>query len=382
MKGLKKENQTRSTHRIVHVSTVHRALDARIFLREARSLAEAGYEVFVLAWHESAETRDGVKIIPLRIPKNRLLRMCVGGIRVLCWVRRLRVDLCHLHDPELVVVGRLLRFFGHQVVLDLHEDVPEQVLSKQWIPRPLRHPVATSLRRLEKRLSRWFDGLVTATPHIAEQFTRGRIACVRNFPPAALALRPRTVAAKTRVTYVGTIAVNRGAYELLDAFKRVSKQHEAQLDLIGPIGDGALRRAVQEEVAKADGTITWTDWIPPEDVWMRILSANIGVVALHPLPRYRVALPVKLFEYMAAGVAVIASDFPLWREIVESSACGICVNPLDVDELVQALETLLTDPVQTGNMGENGRKAILGKYNWDREKDALLGLYEKLLEFE
>lgn len=105
-----------------------------------------------------------------------------------------------------------------------------------------------------------------------------------------------------------------------------------------------------------------------------------GLVTLHPVPNYLDALPVKMFEYMAAGIPVIASDFPLWREIIESSQCGVCVNPMKPEEIAQAVDRLVNNPAEARQLGENGRRAVLDRYNWAVEEKKLFQLYEYILK--
>ena len=116
-----------------------------------------------------------------------------------------------------------------------------------------------------------------------------------------------------------------------------------------------------------------------EKVSELLAQARVGVATLHPDPNYLGSLPTKLFEYMAAGLPVVASNFPLWKEIVEGNKCGLTVNPLDPEEIAHAIEYLINHPDEARRMGENGRQAVLEKYNWETEGKKLLALYEKLL---
>ena len=104
-----------------------------------------------------------------------------------------------------------------------------------------------------------------------------------------------------------------------------------------------------------------------------------GLVTLHPIVNYIDALPVKMFEYMVAGIPVIASNFPLWREIIEGNKCGLCVDPLNPSEIAKAIDYILTHPEEAQRMGENGLKAVKEQYNWSVEEKKLLALYEQLL---
>ena len=75
------------------------------------------------------------------------------------------------------------------------------------------------------------------------------------------------------------------------------------------------------------------------------------------------------------------SNFSLWKGIVEGNRCGITVDPLGPKEIAQAIEYLLTHPEEARQMGENGRRAVEEKYNWEKETEKLLALYEELLGF-
>jgi glycosyltransferase involved in cell wall biosynthesis len=118
--------------------------------------------------------------------------------------------------------------------------------------------------------------------------------------------------------------------------------------------------------------------VPHEQVWSLYKDCDAGLVCLLPLERYKVSLPVKMFEFMAAGLPVIASDFPLFRELVEDNGCGICVDPEMPERIASAARRLAGDAELVRQMGEMGRKAVLEKYSWEAEAQTLLGLYRTL----
>jgi glycosyltransferase involved in cell wall biosynthesis len=150
----------------------------------------------------------------------------------------------------------------------------------------------------------------------------------------------------------------------------------ARLVLAGPPGDGALEETLRAMPGwtrvKAVGMLS-----RPE-VMDLLGQARVGVVICRPTPAYLDAWPTKLFEYMLAGLPVVASDFPLWREIVHGAGCGVLVDPLDPIEIARALEHLLEHPEQAEAMGRRGREAVLARYNWTREEAKLLALYQRL----
>ena len=96
-------------------------------------------------------------------------------------------------------------------------------------------------------------------------------------------------------------------------------------------------------------------------------------------PNLRDSYPTTLFEYMALGLPVIVSDFPLWRDVVDGAGCGVCVPPGDASALADALELLAREPEAARRMGDRGREAAIARYRWETEEKKLLGLYEELV---
>jgi glycosyltransferase involved in cell wall biosynthesis len=106
--------------------------------------------------------------------------------------------------------------------------------------------------------------------------------------------------------------------------------------------------------------------------------SKVGIVTFLPLPNHVDAQPNKMFEYMSAAIPVLGSHFPLWKEIIEKNNCGVCVDPEDPKAIAQALNKLLADPDTSAQMGRNGRKAVIEKYNWGAEEKKLLNIYNQL----
>ena len=367
--------------KVVHLTTVHPPFDTRIFHKEAKTLAQAGYEVVLIAQHERNEVVDGVKIIALPRPRNRFVRIFGLTWRAFCLALRESAEVYHFHDPELLPIGVLLKLFtGAKVIYDVHEDVPQQILTKYWIPAPLRRPVAAVFNAVEKLLAWAVDAVVVATEGIAEKFARFKPVVVHNYPHLEmlpnLSTRRREGGEKVLV-YVGGISKLRGAIEMVRALEYLNPAWDIRLDLVGKLEPPELEGELQ--ALPGYRRVRFLGWMQPENVYAHLAKADIGLVCLHPVPRFMVAWPVKLFEYMAAGLPVVASNFPLWKEIVEGNRCGITVDPLDPKAIAQAIEYLLTHPEEARQMGENGRRVVEEKYNWDREGAKLLKLYEELL---
>jgi glycosyltransferase involved in cell wall biosynthesis len=114
---------------------------------------------------------------------------------------------------------------------------------------------------------------------------------------------------------------------------------------------------------------------------MQVLNQSIaGLVTFHPLPNHINAQPNKMFEYMSAGIPVIASDFPLWSEIIVGNDCGLCVDPLNPQAIAEAIDFLCENPMEAERMGKNGLRVVKEKYNWSTEEKNLINLYNKVLD--
>ena len=81
---------------------------------------------------------------------------------------------------------------------------------------------------------------------------------------------------------------------------------------------------------------------------------------------------------MLAGMPVIASNFPLWNDIIKFADCGITVDPQRPKGIAAAIQIVLSNDDRAKQMGENGRKAVIEKYNWAIEEEKLVLIYRHL----
>ena len=364
-----------------HITTVHLAFDTRIFHKEARSLADAGYDVSLIAQQERDEVVDDVKIIALPKPRNRFNRVFCLTWRSFRLALRQQADVYHFHDPELLPMGVLLKLLiGARVIYDVHEDVPQQIRTKYWVPAPLRHPLAVVFNVFEKLLARAIDAVVVATEGIAAKFRGFSPIVVHNYPDIQMLPNPSSAHREREekvLVYVGGISKLRGVFEMIRALECLTHIDGLRLDLIGRFEPSALE--IELQALPRSRRVRFLGWLPWAEAWQFVQGAVGGLVLFHPAPNHGKSLPNKLFEYMAAGLPVVASNFPLWKEIVEGNNCGLCVDPLEPKEIAKAIEYLLTHPEEARRMGENGRRAVEEKYNWAVEEEKLLALYAGLL---
>lgn len=370
--------------KICVISTVHPASDIRIFHKQAKTLVEAGYEVVLIAREpRTAIDEPNIKFRELPAPKNRFDRMVRLSLIAFKWAWSEQADVYHFHDPELIFVGLLLRMFGKKVIYDVHEDVRLQILSKSWIPSFLRPVLSWLVRTIEGVVGRWFSAVITVTQPISERFVENgcKTVLVQNFPrieefPNSKPDIDDTSENDPFVVYVGGISAARGIREMIEAIEQVSGCLDVKLVIAGKFEDARL----ESEMRSMPGweKVCFVGWVDRMQLAALLPKAVAGLVVLHPIANYVSAQPVKLFEYMAAGVPVIASHFPLWKDIVERHHCGILVDPLKPGEIARAITYLAENSVEARRMGENGRRAIEQYYNWEREAQKLLELYDDL----
>jgi glycosyltransferase involved in cell wall biosynthesis len=298
--------------------------------------------------------------------------------RVLNKAIELDADIYHVHDPELVPVGLKLKRRGKIVIFDAHEDVPKQLLSKPYLNPFLLRFLSSMFALYENYACPKFDVVVAATPFIRDKFVR--LGCkamdINNFPMIGELDAAVPWADKHHeVCYVGGISRIRGVRELVAACSELDT--DVRLNLVGGVSEAGL----SEELRTIRGwdRVNAVGVVGRDGVRAMLGRCMAGLVTFYPVPNHVDAQPNKMFEYMSSGLPVIASSFPHWIEIVEGNHCGLCVDPLDHRAIARAIEYIVCHPDEARAMGENGKRAVLEKYNWGVEAEKLIALYRSLL---
>ena len=375
-------NQRRA--KVCALTSVHIPFDGRVFHREARSLAQAGYEVVLIARHDKEETVDGVRVAPLPEPRNRIHRMTVVLWRLYRLAVKEDADVYHFHDPELMIVGLLLKLHGKKVIWDVHEHYPNSILDKYYLSKPLRRFVSKAFDLFERAVVRFFDYVIYTTPFVGERYKtmRVRSGSVENYPSVELSgvfeREPQE-----KIIFLGVMSRMRGLVEVIEAFAIVAKRHPTwELCLVGTCRPASFEGELRELADRLGvaAKVKLIPWVPYEEKERLSSQASMGIITYLPYSNNTSCLPNKLFEYMLVGLPVVASDFPLYREVVEPNHCGLLVDPAKPDQIARAMEYLLEHPQEAKQMGENGRRAVLETYNWENESEKLLRIYDIVLK--
>jgi glycosyltransferase involved in cell wall biosynthesis len=364
------------------LSTVHPPSDQRIFHKQCRTLADAGYDVTFVVHAPESGARDGIRIRSLgssgsRTDRWRHLR---DAYRI---ARDLDAACYHLHDPELLPVGvALARETNGSVIYDAHEYYPDAIYTREWIPFPIRIPLVRGFPRFESAFVRRLDAVVTADEPTAREFrARGHdpVVAVRNFPrtesirigdPPIERTHPYVLA------YVGQLSPERGLFRMLDL---LSYLPETELWALGGFKNPTVEREARTEVTERglSDRVTFTGTVEHEALFSYLAAADCGL-ALLDRERTRRNVPTKLFEYLACGLPVVATGGESMVRYLDTDT-GIFVPEGDVEVAAGRVRTLLTDEARRAEMGAVGRERVRGTYSWERERGRLLALYESLL---
>lgn len=370
--------------KIIHFSTLHPRSDTRIRIKETATLAaHLDAEVFFFVQDGKGNdlgAADGVKTIDTGAPaRGRLARMTKGSWRMYRAVRRARPDIAHFHDPELIPVALLLKLSGIKIIYDVHEDLPRQILDKFWISPVLRKPVAYAAALIEWIAGKSFDHIILAAPVLSRRFPARKSTVIFNYPKLGELTREDSIPYQERrplFAYVGGITKTRGSLEMVRAMSYASAP-DAKLALGGPIQP---ETHLQELEQIPEWTRTeYLGILSRAGVAELLGTVRAGLVVLHPTDSYLASYPVKMYEYMMVGLPIIASDFPLWRSILDGVDCAVFVDPENPAEISDAMNWILHNPEEAEKMGMRGQNAVKDRFNWEREAESLLAVYRKIL---
>lgn len=363
---------------VCHISTVHPYYDTRIFYKECRSLAKQGYKVYFIVSYEGKEREfEGVKVIPISNSKNRFYRVFIKIWAALKKALRVKADLYHIHDPELIIVAVILRLFGKKVIYDVHENVPMQILTKEYLGGIVIRKIISSLFNVfEKMNSHFMTAIIAARPDISERFPKKKVTVVRNLPVLTSIdkVKPATRELKKEIViYAGMLTEIRGIKELIEAVGYLNGRIELWL-----FGDWD-EPAYHEKCKKMDGYkyVVENGFIPQDEVYSYMKISSVGVVNFWPVPNHVRTLPNKPFEYMACSIPMVMSDFEYWKSIFKG--CYLSVNPKDPKDIAEKLKYLIENKEEAKKMGIRGRKLIEDKYSWESERNKLFKVYDNIL---
>ncbi len=372
--------QALMTLKVCHITSKHNVSDTRIFYKECMALAST-YQVVLLAGISTPDTGkaiyEGISILPYPYRLNKNLRNLFHVFKAAI---KQQANVYHLHDPDLLPLAWILNLLGKKLIYDVHENYHETLKE---------HRASGMTKKLFNLFDRW------AAKHCAVilaersyiplyQGIAKNLCVVENFCDMEL-LKPYRVINRShcrKIVYIGTIHAHRGALRMLEAFHILRERGlDIHLDLIGKITDLGLLPEIEKLAfyPKIKDEISWHGQLTITESYAITMESFAGLCLIDAIPNHLESYPTKLFEYMAVGLPVVASNISLYRAVIERRECGICVPPENIIAITDAIEKIYNDKGLAEQFSIHGPPAVSQNYNWMAEKNILLDFYCKLI---
>ena len=380
-------------NKVCMLTTVHQPYDTRVFHKEAKSLAKVHNVVLIAPDEEGADKEvDGVRIVTIKKPGSKVLhpitmwRVFKAGFNQDC-------DVYHCHEPGSLFVCAILKVMrGKKLIYDAHEHYPSLIAEDSLFPDFIRPLVRFFVDVEERTLVKFADVVITVNESLQKHYEQiGKGASIiynfpdlKNFNPDKKNDRLEKKYAQNKIIiYEGGVSRKRGLDKFIFALQKVNELvTDVKFLVVGKILDTSdFEKWIGDylEKQKLHETFEMIGWKPHEEVVNYINISDVGIILFQPTHYNNlIGLPIKLFEYMACGLPVVASNFPEISRVVKEADCGILVDPTDVDEIADAIIYMLEHPEEMKRIGDNGRIAVKEKYNWERMEERLLELYAGL----
>ncbi|SCJ97198.1 GDP-mannose-dependent alpha-(1-6)-phosphatidylinositol monomannoside mannosyltransferase [uncultured Eubacterium sp.] len=370
--------------KICHVTSAHKNNDIRILEKQCVSLAKKSEnEVYLVASGESKKYKN-VTIVGIGArPGSRLKRMIIHSRKAFKTSLKIDADIYHLHDPELLQYVRKYIKKNKKVIFDSHEDVLGSLSEKNYIPKIIRKQFIQLFTKYFKSVVSSCSAVVAVTPHCRDDLVKFNPMCylITNYPiireeQKIQVEKNKNVNSVHKIIFAGGISEDWRHRNILRAIEPIEN---VEYHIYGTAAVSYLEELKQEK--GWDKVVFWGQ-TEHEKVKRALVEADIGVAisryGSNAGGRLGTLGNTKLFEEMQAGLPVIATDFVLWKEIIEGHKCGICVSPDSVEEIRDAICTLINDEDLAVKMGENGKEAVIERFNWKSQETILLELYEHI----
>lgn len=360
------------------ITTSHNRNDTRIFIRQVSSLKKHFIVHFFVADGLGDEKKENLIIKDFGREKSRFKRFFFKPVIFLFYIIKEKIDIVHIHDPELLLIVIPLKLFQKKVIFDSHEDYTAAIKDRPYLKANLRLIIGNLFYVFERFVVNFIDVMIGATPFITEKFHYHKHPLlIANYPSKQDLYKPKQDYIKTnQVTYVGNMSEERGIFHLVEAMDGIKEP--IKLNLIGSFSESDFELRVKK--LKGFSNVNFLGIKNRREVSEILRNSFAGIVTFLPRENHINAQPNKLFEYFSVGIPVICSNFPLWKKIIKNEL-GFSVNPEDSLAIKERIEFLYENQENIGfKMGSLAQKEFLERYNWETEEKKLINLYQELLK--
>jgi len=368
----------------------------------AVSLKKNGFEVYYLLIgnkNEKGITKEGINFEMLKLKtfsQNRYLNFVLKRLnpnnnykKLYKKAASLHADIYHLHDLNIIKIGKRIKDLSHKpiIIYDVHD--PFSVNIKDYVGgqtnfKWIINLYAKYINRFEKNKAKHYDLIITTEENLKNEFQkylpRNKVAIIYNYTYLHN-FRTESIK-KYDLIYCGGITEYRGAIKIIEAI-HILKQDFKNMKMIflGTIFSAKLKEKMLHLIQKYDleKNIELKNNVPYHDVVKYYNQSKIGLGIFLPIETHKIILPIKLFEYMAMGLPIVASNFGHIHNYVLNDKVGVTVNSNKPNEIAKAVKELLLNEKLYNSCKNNGIKAVEKKYAWSTmEKKLLLTYYELL----
>jgi glycosyltransferase involved in cell wall biosynthesis len=364
--------------KVCHITSAHPRHDGRILRKQCVTLSNNGYDVTLLVNDDEGNAVfDKVSIISAGFsPRNRFDRLLNSRKRIIKKAREIKADVYQLHDPDLLLLVNRLRKTGAKVIFDSHENYPDQINSKSYLPSFLSRIISKIFILIERSAFKKCDGLITVNSSISQRIKpmNENTVIITNYP-----IQYNTVInygdKQQKICFAGGIEPKYNHENILKAIESIDIVEYELAGFISKNYSTILESYDGYKKTNFHGLLSF-------DKVQNIYKESLIGLAIHYSDRIAKLNGgigcTKLFEFMEAGLAIVCSNYSIWKQIIEENNCGIVVDPGNVDEIREAIKYLLDNKETAIEMGRNGHNAFIKKYNWDTQAVTLLDFYNNL----
>jgi glycosyltransferase involved in cell wall biosynthesis len=361
--------------KVAHLTSVHTRYDTRIFKKQCISLAKNHIVTLIVADGEGNERINNINILDIGKKNNKVKRAIISTLKIFKLSKNLNQDLYHIHDPELMWVGFILKtLYKKKVIFDSHEDVPRDIKEKKWINKYLRNIMAFIYTLIEKILLKRYSAIVTSTDFIKDRMLKvnPNSFSIKNFPiiDKNRKFNPHKFSKEIIFCYVGSISVQRGIFEMLELVSRL----DCKLHLAGTFTDNETKfKAIEHD---GWNKVIYHGYVDKQKMEQIYIESSCGLLLLHEIETFKTSLPVKLFEYMNFGLPILSSGNNDYNNIIKSAGCGF-VADASLDSIIEKSQLIISDANILKEMSINGLNHV-SNYSWSNEELKLRGIYQNI----
>lgn len=352
---------------ICYAGFMHRYDDQRFVHKQCAALVKEGYEVVFFAQADSEKVVNGVKVLPVPKVKSLLHRFWMP-CQLFPKLLKQKCRVYHFVDPELIIVGLILKLFFRKIVLfDAHEDYVEYARISPYLKGPIKTLCIWLFTCLLNICSKVYDGFVFGDEEVAAEYPnlKNRSICFHHyplqsmFPESPIPFTER----KYDIVYTGNLSEIKGAFEMLEVVRLLKDRRKDFKALF--IGQPV--RYIEERFNdfikdnQLENYVEITGRLQYKEMSDLLNDCKVGLIALHDVPKFHKQSATKLFEFFAKGNPVVSVDLPPERKYMDPGIDGLLVPPQDAAAMAEAVYKIISNPEIGQEMAKACRNNFIAK---------------------